>query len=379
MFKIRGHFITQEPYFNNLVSLTFSTECGDLEIMVPNDAYQQYFTADGTEPQMESYWSLLLFQKNFPDLGGTMMFRFATAEKIADAPSAPVSETPETTKAVVETPMAEDTKSTTDSEQPEPEIVEPASDTEKDNDESASKPHLADEGFMKDFMDEAETETESEAKVITPAEAPDEIEGEVKSANVQDNPSIEERVEPDNDGVTEASESEKDDQAQNSTDQAEQDTAEPVSDTEKDTVEPVAQIEEADQPIKLEHVEVTPIATHDDQVEDYDPSEWIDDAEDDDDEDDDFADSDSDVDFNWDFEEKPADQNANAVEAKTVGTGDDVAEQFAEHEAEKTAEEQANGKTNPADLAGDWTEDDDEWSEENNSDDDDDKSDDSIW
>jgi len=373
MFKIRGHFITQEPYFNNLMSLTFSTECGDLEIMVPNDAYQQYFAADGTEPQMGSYWSLLLFQKNFPDLGGTMMFRFATAEKIADAPSAPVSETPETTKAVVETPMAEDTKPTTDTEQPEPKAIEPASDTEKDANESASKPQLSNEDFMKDFMDETEPKPETEAKAETPAEVPAKTEGEEKSADAQDA--------PDTDGAIEESESEEDDQAQNATDQAEQDTAEPVSDTEKDTVEPVAQTEEADQPIKLEHVEASPIATHDDQVEDYDPSEWIDDAEDDDDEDDDFADSDSDVDFNWDFEEKPADQNANTVEAKTVGTGDDVAEQFAEHEAEKTAEEQANGTSNPADLAGDWAEDsdDDEWAEDNDSEDDDDKSEDSLW
>ena len=40
MFKIRGHFIKQEPYFNNLMQLTFSTECGDLDIMVPQDDYQ---------------------------------------------------------------------------------------------------------------------------------------------------------------------------------------------------------------------------------------------------------------------------------------------------------------------------------------------------
>lgn len=338
MFKIRGHFITQEPYFNNLMSLTFSTECGDLEIMVPNDAYQQYFVADGAEPQMGSYWSLLLFQKNFPDLGGAMMFRFATAEK----------------------------------------IIEPASDTEEDAVESVSKPHLSDDDFMKDFMDEAETEPEPEAKAETPAEASVETEGEEKSADTQDEP-----VESDTDEAVEESESEENDQAQNATDQAEQDTVEPAPDTKKDTVEPVGQAEETDQPIKLEHVEASPIATHDDQVEDYNPSEWIDNAEDDDDEDDDFADSDSDVDFNWDFEEKPADQKANTVEAKTVGTGDEVAEQFAEHEAEKTAEEQANGNSNPTDLAGDWAEDsdDDEWANESNSedDDDDDKSEDSLW
>ena len=55
MFKIRGHFIKQEPYFNNLMQLTFSTECGDLDIMVPQDDYKQYFVTD-TEPKMGSYW-----------------------------------------------------------------------------------------------------------------------------------------------------------------------------------------------------------------------------------------------------------------------------------------------------------------------------------
>lgn len=217
MFKIRGHFITQEPYFNNLMSLTFSTECGDLEIMVPNDAYQQYFVADGAEPQMGSYWSLLLFQKNFPDLGGAMMFRFATAEKIADVPGAPVSETPAPTKVVVEAPTAEDAKPTTEtSEQPEPKIIEPASDTEEDTVESVSKTHLSDDDFMKDFMDEmkdfmdeAETEPEPEAKAETPAEAPVETEGEEKSADTQDEP-----VESDTDEAVEESESEENDQAQ---------------------------------------------------------------------------------------------------------------------------------------------------------------------
>lgn len=362
MFKIRGHFITQEPYFNNLMNLTFSTECGDLEIMVPNDAYQQYFAADGAEPQMGSYWSLLLFQKSFPDLGGTMMFRFATAEKIADAPGAPVSETPKTTKAVVKTPTAET------SEQPEPEAVEPA-----------PKPHLADEDFMKDFMDEAETEPEAEAKVATPSEAPAETKKAEKSVDSKEELDSEEIREPETDELAEPSESEDNSQAPSVTEQANQDVVEPASEVQDDAVEQIAQAEEPEEPIKLEHVEASPIATHEDQVEDYDPSEWIDDAEDDDDDDDDYTDTSSDVDFNWDFEEKSADQQATTVEAKTVGTGDDVAEQFAEHEAEKTAEEQANGKTNPADLAGDWTEDDDEWSEENNSDDDDDKSEDSIW
>ena len=88
MFKIRGHFIKQEPYFNNLMQLTFSTECGDLDIMVPQDDYQQYFVTD-TEPKMGSYWILRLFQKNYADLGGVMLFRFGTAEQIAEAPAAP--------------------------------------------------------------------------------------------------------------------------------------------------------------------------------------------------------------------------------------------------------------------------------------------------
>ena len=153
MFKIRGHFITQEPYFNNLMSLTFSTECGDLEIMVPNDAYQQYFVADGAEPQMGSYWSLLLFQKNFPDLGGAMMFRFATAEKIADVPGAPVSETPAPTKVVVEAPTAEDAKPTTEtSEQPEPKIIEPESDTEEDTVGAVESTLLAFEHLIADLF-----------------------------------------------------------------------------------------------------------------------------------------------------------------------------------------------------------------------------------
>ena len=100
MFKIRGHFIKQEPYFNNLMQLTFSTECCDLDIMVPQDDYQQYFVTD-TEPQMGSYWILRLFQKNYADLGGVMLFRFGTAEQIAEAPAAPAP-----TEKIEEKPMA---------------------------------------------------------------------------------------------------------------------------------------------------------------------------------------------------------------------------------------------------------------------------------
>lgn len=52
--------------------------------------------------------------------------------------------------------------------------------------------------------------------------------------------------------------------------------------------------EKAEEPIKSENVEASPIATHDDQVEDYDPNDWADDAEDeeDDDSDDDYTDVD---------------------------------------------------------------------------------------
>lgn len=307
MFKIRGHFIKQEPYFNNLMQLTFSTECGDLDIMVPQDDYKQYFVTD-TEPKMGSYWILRLFQKNYADLGGVMLFRFGTAEQIAEAPAAP---TP--TEKIEEKPMA------------------PAS-AEKIEKSPAA---------------------ESKAKLVMPSEEslpadsddPDTTENEMPVANS--------------------------DAESNETTDA------------KKAEEPEEVPEE--QPIKLASVNKEASTTDTSLIDDYDPAKEFQNDDDDEDDDDDFiTDEVQNVDgFNWDFQEKQPDESADVVEAKTVGTGDDVAEKFAEHEAEKTASEQA-AENDPTDLAGKWSEDaadgDDEWSDDGEADsEEDDDDNENLW
>lgn len=292
MFKIRGHFIKQEPYFNNLMQLTFSTECGDLDIMVPQDDYKQYFVTD-TEPKMGSYWILRLFQKNYADLGGVMLFRFGTAEQIADAPAAPAP-----TEKIEEKPMT------------------PAS-AEKIEESPAA---------------------ESEAKSAMPSE---------------------ESLPADSDD----------------TDTAEDEMPAASSDAESNETTDAKKAEEApaEQPIKLASVNKEASTTDTSLIDDYDPAKEFQNDDDDEDDDDDFiTDEVQNVDgFNWDFQEKQPDESADVVEAKTVGTGDDVAEKFAEHEAEKTAREQA-AENDPTDLAGKWSEDaaddDDEWSDDGEAD-----------
>lgn len=305
MFKIRGHFIKQEPYFNNLMQLTFSTECGDLDIMVPQDDYKQYFVTD-TEPKMGSYWILRLFQKNYADLGGVMLFRFGTAEQIADAPAAPAP-----TEKIEEKPMT------------------PAS-AEKIEESPAA---------------------ESEAKSAMPSE---------------------ESLPADSDD----------------TDTAEDEMPAASSDAESNETTDAKKAEEApaEQPIKLASVNKEASTTDTSLIDDYDPAKEFQNDDDDEDDDDDFiTDEVQNVDgFNWDFQEKQPDEAANVVEAKTVGTGDDVAEKFAEHEAEKTASEQA-AENDPTDLAGKWSEDaadnDDEWAddEEADSDEEDDDDSENLW
>lgn len=291
MFKIRGHFIKQEPYFNNLMQLTFSTECGDLDIMVPQDDYQQYFVTD-TEPKMGSYWILRLFQKNYADLGGVMLFRFGTAEQIAEAPAAPAP-----TEKIEEKPMA------------------PA---------SAEK---IEESLPADSDDPDTTENE------TPAANSDAESNETTDAKKADEP--EESPE--------------------------------------------------EQPIKLASVNKEASTTDTSLIDDYDPAKEFQNDDDDEEDDDDFiTDEVQNVDgFNWDFQEKQPDESADVVEAKTVGTGDDVAEKFAEHEAEKTASEQA-AENAPTDLAGKWSEDaaddDDEWSDDGEADsEEDDNDNENLW
>ena len=285
MFKIRGHFIKQEPYFNNLMQLTFSTECGDLDIMVPQDDYKQYFVTD-TEPKMGSYWILRLFQKNYADLGGVMLFRFGTAEQIADAPAAPAP-----TEKIEEKPMT------------------PA----------------------------------SAEKISLPADSDD-------------------------------------------TDTAEDEMPAASSDAESNETTDAKKAEEApaEQPIKLASVNKEASTTDTSLIDDYDPAKEFQNDDDDEDDDDDFiTDEVQNVDgFNWDFQEKQPDESADVVEAKTVGTGDDVAEKFAEHEAEKTASEQA-AENDPTDLAGKWSEDaagdDDEWSDDGEADSEEDDDDENLW
>lgn len=295
MFKIRGHFIKQEPYFNNLMQLTFSTECGDLDIMVPQDDYKQYFVTD-TEPKMGSYWILRLFQKNYADLGGVMLFRFGTAEQIADAPAAPAP-----TEKIEESPAAEsEEKSAMSSEESLPADSDDT-DTAEDEMPAASS-------------DAESNETIDAKKAEEPEEAP------------------------------------------------------------------------AEQPIKLASVNKEASTTDTSLIDDYDPAKEFQNDDDDEEDDDDFiTDEVQNVDgFNWDFQEKQPDESADVVEAKTVGTGDDVAEKFAEHEAEKTASEQA-AENDPTDLAGKWSEDaagdDDEWSNdgEADSDEEDDDDDENLW
>lgn len=304
MLKIRGHFIKQEPYFNNLMQLTFSTECGDLDIMVPQDDYKQYFVTD-TEPKMGSYWILRLFQKNYADLGGVMLFRFGTAEQIADAPAAPAP-----TEKIEEKPMT------------------PAS-AEKIEESPAA---------------------ESEAKSAMPSE---------------------ESLPADSDD----------------TDTAEDEMPAASSDAESNETTDAKKAEEApaEQPIKLASVNKEASTTDTSLIDDYDPAKEFQNDDDDEDDDDDFiTDEVQNVDgFNWDFQEKQPDESADVVEAKTVGTGDDVAEKFAEHEAEKTASEQA-AENDPTDLAGKWSEDaadDDEWSDdgEADSDEEDDDDNENLW
>lgn len=285
MFKIRGHFIKQEPYFNNLMQLTFSTECGDLDIMVPQDDYKQYFVTD-TEPKMGSYWILRLFQKNYADLGGVMLFRFGTAEQIADAPAAPAP-----TEKIEEKPMT------------------PA----------------------------------SAEKISLPADSDD-------------------------------------------TDTAEDEMPAASSDAESNETTDAKKAEEApaEQPIKLASVNKEASTTDTSLIDDYDPAKEFQNDDDDEDDDDDFiTDEVQNVDgFNWDFQEKQPDESADVVEAKTVGTGDDVAEKFAEHEAEKTASEKA-AENDPTDLAGKWSEDaagdDDEWSDDGEADSEEDDDDENLW
>ena len=304
MFKIRGHFIKQEPYFNNLMQLTFSTECGDLDIMVPQDDYKQYFVTD-TEPKMGSYWILRLFQKNYADLGGVMLFRFGTAEQIAEAPAAPAP-----TEKIEEKPMA---------------------------------PVSADK------IEESPA-AESEAKSAMPSE---------------------ESLPADSDD----------------TDTAEDEMPAASSDAESNETTDAKKAEEApaEQPIKLASVNKEASTTDTSLIDDYDPAKEFQNDDDDEDDDDDFiTDEVQNVDgFNWDFQEKQPDESADVVEAKTVGTGDDVAEKFAEHEAEKTASEQA-AENDPTDLAGKWSEDaadDDEWSDdgEADSDEEDDDDNENLW
>lgn len=304
MFKIRGHFIKQEPYFNNLMQLTFSTECGDLDIMVPQDDYKQYFVTD-TEPKMGSYWILRLFQKNYADLGGVMLFRFGTAEQIADAPAAPAP-----TEKIEEKPMT-----------------------------SASAEKI-----------EESPAAESEAKSAMPSE---------------------ESLPADSDD----------------TDTAEDEMPAASSDAESNETTDAKKAEEApaEQPIKLASVNKEASTTDTSLIDDYDPAKEFQNDDDDEDDDDDFiTDEVQNVDgFNWDFQEKQPDESADVVEAKTVGTGDDVAEKFAEHEAEKTASEQA-AENDPTDLAGKWSEDaadDDEWSDDGEADSDEEEDDDNenLW
>lgn len=306
MFKIRGHFIKQEPYFNNLMQLTFSTECGDLDIMVPQDDYQQYFVTDA-EPKMGSYWILRLFQKNYADLGGVMLFRFGTAEQIAEAPAAP-------TEKIEEKPMT------------------PAS-AEKIEESPAAE-------------SEAKSAMPSEESLPADSDDPDTTENEMPAANS--------------------------DAESNETTDA------------KKAEEPEEAPEE--QPIKLASVNKEASTTDTSLIDDYDPAKEFQNDDDDEEDDDDFiTDEVQNVDgFNWDFQEKQPDESADVVEAKTVGTGDDVAEKFAEHEAEKTASEQA-AENDPTDLAGKWSEDaaddDDEWSDdgEADSDEEDDDDNENLW
>lgn len=291
MFKIRGHFIKQEPYFNNLMQLTFSTECGDLDIMVPQDDYKQYFVTD-TEPKMGSYWILRLFQKNYADLGGVMLFRFGTAEQIAEAPAAPVP-----TEKIEESSVAES---------------------------------------------EAKSAMPSEESLPADSDDPDTTENEMPAAN---------------------------------------------SDAESNETTDAKKAEEPEeQPIKLASVNKEASTTDTSLIDDYDPAKEFQNDDDDDEEDDDdfITDEVQNVDgFNWDFQEKQPDESADVVEAKTVGTGDDVAEKFAEHEAEKTASEQA-AENDPTDLAGKWSEDaaddDDEWSDDGEADsDEEDDNNENLW
>lgn len=293
MFKIRGHFIKQEPYFNNLMQLTFSTECGDLDIMVPQDDYKQYFVTD-TEPKMGSYWILRLFQKNYADLGGVMLFRFGTAEQIAEAPAAPAP-----TEKIEEKPMAPVSA----------EKIEESLPADSDDPDTAA-----------DEMPATSSNIESnEAASAKKADEPEEV--------------------------------------------------------------------PAEQPIKLASVNKEASTTDTSLIDDYDPAKEFqndDDDEEDEDDDDFITDEVQNVDgFNWDFQEKQPDESADVVEAKTVGTGDDVAEKFAEHEAEKTASEQAT-ENDPTDLAGKWSEDaaddDDEWSDDGEADsEEDDDDNENLW
>lgn len=305
MFKIRGHFIKQEPYFNNLMQLTFSTECGDLDIMVPQDDYKQYFVTD-TEPKMGSYWILRLFQKNYADLGGVMLFRFGTAEQIADAPAAPAEK-------IEEKPMT------------------PAS-AEKIEESPAAE-------------SEAKSAMPSEESLPADSDDPDTTENEMPAANS--------------------------DAESNETTDA------------KKAEEPEEAPEE--QPIKLASVNKEASTTDTSLIDNYDPAKEFQNDDDDEEDDDDFiTDEVQNVDgFNWDFQEKQPDESADVVEAKTVGTGDDVAEKFAEHEAEKTASEQAAEK-DPTDLAGMWEDDaandDDEWSDDGEADsEEDDDDNENLW
>ena len=308
MFKIRGHFIKQEPYFNNLMQLTFSTECGDLDIMVPQDDYQQYFVTD-TEPKMGSYWILRLFQKNYADLGGVMLFRFGTAEQIAEAPAAPAP-----TEKIEEKPMA------------------PVS-AEKIEESS-----VAESGAKSAMPSEESLPADTDEKDTAEDEMP------AASSNVESN--------EDTDG-------------------------EKAGEHEEESEE---------QPIKLTPVNKEASTTDASLIDDYDPAKEFQNDDDDEDDDDDFiTDEVQNVDgFNWDFQEKQPDESADVIEAKTVGTGDDVAEKFAEHEAEKTASEQA-AENDPTDLAGKWSEDaadnDDEWADDDEADSDEEDDDDSenLW
>lgn len=307
MFKIRGHFIKQEPYFNNLMQLTFSTECGDLDIMVPQDDYQQYFVTD-TEPQMGSYWILRLFQKNYADLGGVMLFRFGTAEQIAEAPAAP-----EPTEKIEEKPMAP----------------------------------VAIKKIEKSPVAESDAKSVSASEELLPADTDEK-------------------------------------------DTAEDEMPAPNSDTESNETTDAKKAEELEevpeeQPIKLASVNKEASTTDTSLIDDYDPTKEFQNDDDEEDDDDFITDEVQNVDgFNWDFQEKQPDEAANVVEAKTVGTGDDVAEKFAEHEAEKTASEQA-AENDPTDLSGKWSEDaadnDDEWAddEEADSDEEDDDDSENLW